>query len=281
MARIVSPLPLVFIAFTCVSGVSSVAQEAAPGAQSATSSATTTGNPTPVPTPTGVLGTLDPAALTEVNTHRAVVGGGSWAGMQAVGQITYGAETTSYPVTLSNFGDRAFRLDVTTSKGIASTRIYGVVGKQQESDGATTPIAIETSQSGLFPFQLARSVYLQSPSISLTDGGMITVDGIALHRVTLERATMGRNPATKQRRTVVIDLYFDPSTHLLVRSRVPVDIGHNVKLVSDVTYSDYRLVGIARIPFHFNETIDGQQYRSLQLSVITIVPTLDSTLFAF
>ena len=280
MARIESPLALLLIVFTCLpvapgQNAAPLAQTAAPGTMA------TPSIPISTPTPTGVLGHLDPAALSEVVAHRTAVGGLSWAGMQAVGQVSYGSSTTSYSVTLSNFGDRAFRLDVTTPKGISSTRIYGVMGKQQASDGTTVPITIDNCQAGLFPFELARSVYLQSPSVTLTDGGMSTIDGMTLHRVTLERATLGRNPVTQQRQTVVIDLYFDPSTHLLVKSRVPVDIGRNVKLISDVTYSDYRLVGVVRITFQFNETIDGQPYRSVQLSAVTIVPTLDSTLFAF
>ena len=281
MARIFL-FPSLLLASTCLSVVSSLGQDSAPIAQSATPVTVATPSiPIPIPKPSGVLGHLDPAAIKEVSAHRTAVGAVPWTGMQATGQVTFGSSTTSYPISLSNFGHRAFRLDITTPKGISSTRINGVVGKQQEDDGSTIGIATDNCLAGLFPFELARAVPLGSLSLTLTDGGSSTIDGVSLHRVTLERATLGRNPATKQRETVVIDLYFDPSTHLLVKSRAPVDIGRNVKLISDVTYSDYRLVGAVQIPFHFNETIDGEQYRALQLSAVTIVPNLDSTLFAF
>ncbi len=282
MARMIFsfPFPLLLLASTCLSVASG--QGSAPITQTATPVTVAAPSiPLPTPTPSGVLGHIDAAALKEVGAHRLAVGGLPWTGMQGTGQITFGASSTAYSVTLSNFGPRAFRLDVTTPKGISSTRINGFVGKVQESDGTTTAMATDNCLAGLFSFELVRATPLSSPTLTLTDGGTSTIEGVVLHRVTLERATMGHNPTTKQRQTVAVDLYFDPSTHLLVKSRAPVDIGRNVRLVSDVTYGDYRPVGTVMVPFHFAETIDGQQYRSLQLSAVTLVPTLDSTLFTF
>ena len=82
---------------------------------------------------------------------------------------------------------------------------------------------------------------------------------------------------------VTADFYFDPTSHLLIKSVCPVlmGAGHPVTFLSVVTYSDYRKVGTAMIPFRYTETLNGQLYRTLQLSGVQLSPDLTSQYFQF
>ena len=140
-----------------------------------------------------------------------------------------------------------------------------------------------TASAGIFPFERLRKLKLSSPNISLIDHGSAVIDGNALHRITLEYGTEGRNPGTRSQTTEATDLYFDPSTHLLVKtaSSVWAMSGRAAKFLIVTTYDDYRTVGDTLIPFRFTETMEGQQYATLQLSSVQLNPSITSQYFEF
>jgi hypothetical protein len=237
-----------------------------------------------VPVSTGVLSQKDPAALAELTSHFAAIGSVPWIGMQGMGTIAYGLNSaTSYDATMSALGAQKYRLDAQTPKGQTSTRIERLLGKIQSEAGSIATLTAQTAAGGIFPFELARSAGKLGPTSSLRDQGLTTVGGLQLHRITLERATVGKNPTTNLRNTEAIDLYFDPSTHLLVKSSVLVPLAANrsASVLSVVSYSDYRLVGTTLVPFCFTETIQGEQSRILQLKSVSLNPTFDSGYFTF
>jgi hypothetical protein len=233
---------------------------------------------------TGLLGQHDAAALKEITEHLAVVGTAPWLGMQGTGQIVFGdKDPTTYNATLSMIGSDRFRLDAQTNKGEMSIRIHGQAGKIQGAGGPAETIPPNTAAAGIFPFGLVRTGHFPGQETSLVDHGLTTVGGVQLHRITVETPSIGRDPATKSRRTIVIDLYFDPASHLLAKSAsssFPAD-GHSAKFLRVVTYSDYRKVGTSMIPFRYDESMDGQQYWVLQLSDVQLNPALDAAYFQF
>ncbi len=236
------------------------------------------------PNATGVLGHQDTAALKEVTEHLATVGSTPWLGMQGTGQIVYGSkDPTAYSATLSTMGSDQFRLDAQTNKGEMSLRIHGPVGKIQGTGGPAEIIPPETAAAGIFPFGLVRTVHFPGRQTSLMDHGLTAVDGVQLHRITVESPSFGRDPVTKSRRTIAIDLYFDPATHLLAKSASSsfISVGHSAKFLRVVTYSDYRKVGTSMVPFRYDESMDGQQYWALQLSNVQLNPVFDATYFQF
>ena len=236
-----------------------------------------------LPMQTGILGQSDSGATTELANHRAAVGSVMWQGMQGTGTVTYGSQDpTSYEATLSNLGGTQYRLDSKTKNGQMSTRINGELGKLQRPDGTVIPLPIDASSSGIFPFELLRTISLIDQSLTLKDQGLTTLNGRSLHRLTLERRAVGVDPTSHKPRTNVIDYYFDTATHLLSKSTQLVpSIGHRVLLLSIVTYNDYRVVGGELIPFKFVETMQGIPYRSLQLSEVHVNPLPPSTSFTF
>ncbi len=237
-----------------------------------------------IPVKTGILGHVDPTALTEVTAHLAAVGGTSWVGMQGTGKITYGpTDPTTYDVTLSNIGGHKYRLDANTKTGAMSIRINRQRGKLQNGDGMMSVIPPDSALTGLFPFELIRLAHFPWPATSLIDHGPAVIGSTQLHRISFEFSSIGRNPVTNSPETIVIDLYFDPATHLLVKSAASTHTAdaRNASFLFVVNYSDYRQVGKTLVPFRYTETMEGQPYWTVQLSDVQLNPALNTTYFEF
>jgi hypothetical protein len=237
----------------------------------------------PSPTTSGVLGHVDPGALAEISQHLKATGSAPWTGMQGTGQITYGTDSTAYSATLTILGNKSFRLDGQTSKGLLSIRINGLQGKIQEADGRQNFIVPDTAASGIFQFQLPRLANFPGASTSLLDHGSSVVAGATLHRVTFESPVSGPMVSTQKKKTLATDLYFDGTTHLLVKSANVIhinDAGNN-DFLREITYDDYRSVGNVMIPFRYIQTLNGQNQWTLQLSEVQLNPTAKATFFEF
>jgi len=236
----------------------------------------------PIPLTSGVLGQQDASAMAEVAAHLAVVGNSPWTGMQGSGQIRYGtSDQTIYPATLSILGGSSFRLDSQTAQGGTSIRISRRYGKIQSADGQMLLLPPNTAESGLFQFELPRLTGFPNPSASLIDHGLNLVGGMQLRRLTYE--FLVGNPSAKNKETVVTDLYFDPSTKLLIKSSNAIRLNgaNNTSFLRVITYDDYRLVSGAMIPFRYTQTLDGQKQWTLQLTTAQLNPALNATSFQF
>jgi len=236
-----------------------------------------------IPAATGVLDRKDAEALAEWSSHFGAVGSDLWKGMQGTGKITYGSqEPNAYDASLTNLGGDNFRLDAKTSKGEMSIRIHGRLGRTKSGD-ALTPLPSETAAAGLFPFERARLNRYTGAGTSLVDHGLTLISGTELHRITLETPTFGRNPVTKSQETTATDFYFDPKSHLLIKTAnlALITVGQRAKFLTVITYDDYRRVGNSMIPFRYTETMDGQLCWTLQMSDVKLNPVLDATYFEF
>lgn len=235
---------------------------------------------TPAPVATNKLGQFDSAALSEILEHLKIVGVAPWSGMQGTGTITYGADQTPYNASLSVVEDTKFRLDGQTPTGSMSVRIHGRSGKIQAPDGKIYILSPESAALGALQFELPRMEDLKTRSSAL-DHGLVTIDGASLHRVTIERPLIER-PLISARKNLAVDFYFDPSTHLLVKTVTAIQLdGARNNLLQIITYGDYRQVNGVMIPFHISRVLDGQKQWTIQLSEATLNPSLQSTYFDF
>lgn len=236
-----------------------------------------------MPKTTGVLGHVDAGALAETLEHLKAVGATPWTGMQGTGKITYGVDSSAYNATLTILGNKGFRLDGQTSKGMFSIRISRLLGKIQEADGHQYPVQPDTAATGIFQFQLPRLANFPDSQASLTDHGSTVFGGTTLRRLTYEFATTSPKANTSKPRTVATDLYFDSTTHLLVKSAntIHIDGAGNNDFLREITYEDYRQVGSLLIPFRYTQTLNGQKQWTLQLSDIQLNPNLQSAYFEF
>jgi len=233
--------------------------------------------------PTATLGKKDEAALLETAAYSAALGGGKrWPGMQATGTITYASDPVQHSATLTNRGHQQFRLDVETSNGTQSIRVQGLVGSLQQGT-KTIPIDPDTAIMGIFPFEIVGKAVPEAKMTSLLDRGTATSSGQSLHRVTLDLPSLYWNPVTKSQGTLPVDLYFDPVTHLLIKTVCNVYLPgmRHVPFLSVVTYGDYRTVGNSVIPFQYSESINGHPYQTLKLTSVQLNPALPADYFQF
>lgn len=238
----------------------------------------------PSPTITEPFGQWDAAALNEIVDHLKVVGTSPWSGFQGTGQILYGVEDpTTYSATLSILGGTGFRLDGQTARGELSTRINGGHGKIQEGDGHLYPLLPNTAQSGIVQFELPRLANFPNPGTSLLDRGLVVIDGRSLHRITYETTTADASEVVRKKNAVITDFYFDPTSHLLIKSAnsIRIDGAGSADFLRVISYDDYRSVQGSMVPFRFTQTLNGQKQWTLQLTTVQLDPTLETSSFEF
>ena len=236
----------------------------------------------PLPAFVGALGQKDAPALQVLVDYLKAVNIGAWTGMQASGMLTDSSGDSSQ-ATLTVLNDDHFRLDVQTPSGKRSTRISGSNGKILEVDGKSFLMPPATAKAGLIAFpQLLVSTFPAS-NTSLIDRGQVQIDGKLLHRITVEEAVFAGKTGASQRNTSVTDLYFDPSTNLLLKSAssVQLDSSDSQRYLIVITYGDYQKVQETLIPFAYSQSLNGKQQWTLQLSNPTLQPSVDASYFQF
>jgi len=162
-------------------------------------------------------------------------------------------------------------------------RIHGRIGKVQVGTKPPVGMSPDTAILGIFPFEIAGRAAPQAKNAALLDHGIASNSGQSLHRLTLELSSMSWDSVRKSQAILPVDLYFDPATHLLIKSACYVFIpgGKQIPFLSVVTYGDYRRVGASMVPFLYSETLDGQPYRTVQLSAVQLTPNFPTDYFQF
>ena len=234
------------------------------------------------PATTGILGQTDAAALLEIQQYLNLTGSIGCQTIQGSGTIQYEQpDGARFPVTLSMQRGMGFRLDATTEKGIQSTRIFGSSGVTHDADGTVERLLPETAVTGLVQIQTLPCAVLAARNASFVDHGISSANH--LHRISLESGlTPGlRNAAANK--TSVIDFYFDPTSHLLLKSVTSIQISgaRYQNFIRTITYSDYRSISDALIPFHYQESLNGEPIWTLQLSLVQVDVKLPASYFKF
>ncbi len=227
----------------------------------------------------------DAGALAEIQAYRSAISLGSWVDMQAVGSLTPNtSDPSAVPATRWIRGQRGYRLDIQKPKGTSSLRMDGTYGALQHQDGHMRAMNARDAVAGLLAFPMLMDPNFPAASAMLIDQGTVTVDGVALHRITVERPWPG-NPVgvTSNPLTTVTDLYFNLQTHLLVKSANGV-VGLNPsseQLLQVITYGDYQAVNGMQVPAEYRETLNGQVLWTLQLNQIHLNQGLPESNFHF
>lgn len=238
-----------------------------------------------LPQKSPMVGRQDPAALLEIRAYQKAIGLAAWADMKGTGLITSNtADHTVENATLWILGQNRYRLDVETSRGTQSTILGGPVGAVRNAGGQVKPVDARDSHAGLFSFPLLADANFPNPNTSLTDNGMVSVDGVSLHRITVEWPWEG-NPldANGNARTSVVDFYFNPQTHLLMKT-VNAVIGSMespAQLLRAISYDDYRVADGIKVPYQYRQTLNGQLLWTLQLNEIQLHIGLANSSFQF
>lgn len=236
----------------------------------------------PVPTLVGTLGQKDAAALQELIDYLKAVNIVKWQGMQASGTLIDGSGQ-SERATLTVLNGDNFRLDVETPHGERSTRISGTYGKTLEADGKSYFLPATTAQAGLLAFPKLLVSTFPRASTSFIDRGQVAIAGQSLHRITLEEPAISNGSTPNLNEISVTDLYFDPTTHLLMKSAssVQLDSADREYYLIVLTYGDYGTVQGGLIPSRYSQSLNGQRQWTLQLNTPNLQPSVDSSYFHF
>lgn len=226
----------------------------------------------------------DAAALDELTAHVAAVGAISWIGFKGVGSISYSASgADAVPATLYIYGKDRFRLDANTAAGVLSIRTHDGMGEVIPPNSKPVLLPPDTATVGSIHLQFLRSANAQTDLSSAIDRGLTTVDGQVLHRITAYIPKHGRAGANQLATSVPLDLYFDPATHLLVKSAAQIKLPSTGRatLLQVMTYSNYQKVGDVLVPFGFRETLDGHFHWAITLTQVAFDPAPPHDFFAF
>ena len=231
----------------------------------------------------------DAGALDVLTAYRHAAGTDTWTGIEATGKIVpeeihgVGANA-SQDASLWILGHQGSRLDIQTPRGVISIRIDGTSGGMQRPNGRITPIDAADAVTGLVAFPELQDSTFPASSISLIDQGTVYVDRVGLHRITMEVPWTHTTSSGMQRSGISItDLYFDPKTHMLVKSANILQ-GTDTKLalyMKVVTYGDYRARDNTHIPYLISESLNGRQVWMLQIDHVKFIRRIDGELFHF
>jgi hypothetical protein len=235
-----------------------------------------------IPDATVPPGQIDEAALAEVSQYLKVIGNTQWTGMQGTGTISQG-EQAPLDAALSILGSNKFRLDVTTPRGLRSIRICDVTGVVQQDNGTKQTLPAATAKNGILAFPLLFSSTFPDPQTTLLDHGVVQIEGKSLHRITLREVVFPGDPATEKNDISVLDLYFDPGSHLLIKSaeHVRLDSNDRARYLRVTTYADYRQANGMSIPYQYSQTLNGQKQWTLNLTEVNLRPSMDASYFLF
>ena len=230
------------------------------------------------------LGSLDAVALQAILDFIKSINGGNWRGMQGAGTLTGPDQKTTSQATLTVLGGDDYRLDVSAQEGQTSLRIQGVSGQVLESDGSSHGLPAETAAQGLLALPKLLASSFPGTQTSVLDRGLVSIGSGMLHRITIE------NPLDSTATTVsaadqisVIDLYFDPASHLLIKSVSLAQLNSmdRDRYVKAITYSNYQTVNNVLLPLTLSQTLNGQLQWSFQLTDVHLQPAVDAHYFQF
>jgi hypothetical protein len=229
------------------------------------------------------LGRKDAVALEAILDFLKAVNGGSWSGMQATGILTGPDGKATSQATFTVRGGENFRLDVNAPEGERSIRIHGPSGRIQESDGKRHILPPVTASIGLVAFPKLLASSFPGNQTAVLDRGCVSIEGRMLRRVTIEEPLDAAEKSTSPYRIGVTDLYFDPATHLLVKSvgSVQVDSADRALYVQAISYGDYQTIDGVLLPQSLRQTLNGQLQWSLQLTNARLDSAVASSYFKF
>jgi hypothetical protein len=234
----------------------------------------------PQPPVTGVLGNKDEGALAEITAYLQALSVTGWHDLEGSGTLTFPAGEP-YSAELYLSGARNSRLDIAMSSGTRSFRVNKSSGTFHDEKGNQGSLFPETFSKGIVAFPRVWTEAVSSSRISLHDQGVFTGTGQSLHRITMEypfeHANNGFDP------TVATDLYFDPTTHLLVISvdELRLQESPNRLFLRVTRYSNYQQLGGLSFPTAIQQTLDGQLQWNLQISRLTVNTNPQETTFSF
>ena len=238
------------------------------------------------PLPDNSLSHQDAAALQALLDYIKAVGVAPWESLKGTGTITYyddGAELQAGSADIEIKGAELARLTQSVSQKPDVVVTTFRQGQVHYPSGKISQLSPSQSQMGLIDFPKLLSLDFSEPgSWSVSDGGNVSVNGAAAHRITLTFPIYVTKTETVTDVTA-IDYYFDPSTHLQMKSvaLIKPHPGTTEQYLRQTEYTDYRKVNGREVPFRFVQTFGGQKTWALSLNTVITDATIPDSTFTF
>ncbi|MEO6804844.1 MAG: hypothetical protein ABI209_01740 [Edaphobacter sp.] len=230
------------------------------------------------------LGYSDAGALAELVAYKVAIGGSGWLGMTANGNISFDGATGTLPAALHIMPGNRVKLDVTKPEGHDITVYNGVRGSATHAGSKKALLAPRGALAGFAPFDLPLKAAEAALKFSIIDHGSTVLQGNSFHRISVEVAIPKKDlfPYEKDDR-LVVDMYFDPSTHLLAKtvSLIPIPGSSEPVLLKVNDYANYQQTGQFLLPMTIDETINGQSIWKLVFSSLDFTKTMSDKDFTF
>jgi hypothetical protein len=239
------------------------------------------------PAKVAASGQKDAAAVQWIKRYLSIVSQGEWRGLTVRGSLVLGQdEQAKHEATITLDPAGRSRLDFSTGRGTRSIRMNNGVGGVVLEDGHVSRYPASVSEAGLFVTPFALKDALENESASLIDDGVVTVETARFRKITYSRPMVrsaSGQPVSSLILPLVIDLYFDPASHLLVKTvdGVHLSSGEKHSHLRVITFGDYRSLQGAESPFSYQETLDGQLSWRLTADEVQAGSTRDASFFSF
>jgi hypothetical protein len=232
--------------------------------------------------------TVDPQALNLITASIGAMGGAQGTAVQdftATGNVTYywAGKEENGTATVRGKGLNELRFDSVLANGTRSWAVNAGSGSLRDTNGKITPIPFHdaiTLGSLIFPFARLQALSTDS-SASLSYGGTSSVENQSFEHVGVHKNVFATDPDGSGNRLMDADLYFDPTTHLLVgiHDQTHPTRSMTVNVPHAIYFSDYRAVSGVMVPFNVSEYVGGQKVWTLQLSDVNFNSGLTDTDF--
>jgi hypothetical protein len=227
----------------------------------------------------------DAGALAEINAFRSQVGVGVWQDLIGQGSIQFGNDqSVQGQAHIEILQPKQFRMDTVLDESGETTSLRRSGSREFVSRAGKAARSVDTrdAAAGIFIYPRLEEPTFPAATDLLIDDGSLTIDGQSYHRITLEYPPPSAGNVNHFSSWIVVDLYFDPASHLLEKSAgISRSIGSSAVSLRVLTYGDYQKSGAAIVPMQYRETLNGQIAWTLQLTQVALNSGISSQDFSF
>ena len=187
------------------------------------------------------------------------------------------------PAMLLYTSDNAMRLDVSDDKGQRSFRVERARATIMEASGKKHSLPPATAAVGVVVTPFLPASHMTDTQASFIDQGIVAVDGINLHRITMAYPANPDVQGGQSLPTSVVDLYFDDASHYLVASATcgRLDSRDRADYLQVISYQSYSPEGGVNLPHDYRVSLNGQRQWALHLSNFLSNPSITNGSFHF
>jgi hypothetical protein len=230
----------------------------------------------PYPVAQGQPGKSDPTAIAEIEACERASSLPAKRSLEIKGTLLTGKgnDTSGTEVSLVMEGEGQFRMDIRDSEGQErGMRMMGRTGRIIGGPPSIRPPALGEFGDPLM-FSMALKSIASGSNVAIVDNGFVVVGSERLHGITVTHfvSSSANHLAKNMGPSQALALYFDPATHLLMKS---VTVNHSLTDVTHqylhvTSYEAYKQVDTIMVPTRYVQTVYGQRVMVLNATEVAL-----------